>query len=143
MKGIFKVLYVAGILSLLSSITFLPLAFNFNADYDFRPEISNPQFLVGKWIDKSNQLELYSDSTYFLTHDNRFLIWGDSKHCEGTWEFDDGNIYLYNLNHNWPSPWAVNTSDGYYFITYSIPDNFDAWTGNLDLMREQEWLDSH
>jgi len=144
MKGVFKILYIAGAMAIISSVTYLPLSFIFGGDYELYPEVPNEEFLHGKWFNENTILELNPDNTFSIIYDNRSIIGGDSTNYEGTWEYGKLNkIYFDGLNPDWRNPWEVTWGNGYYFITYSIPDNFDAWTGDLGLMREQEWLDTH
>jgi len=140
LRGAFKILYIAGILAILSSASYLPLSFTHTALVDFHPEISDPQFLVGKWMDDTIELELISDSIYILNKKTGFLFRSDNVQNKGTWRLDRNKLYLQNLDSTWYSPWEVLSSDGYYFIAYYFPENFDAWSGYLGLMRETEWL---
>jgi len=140
---IFKVLYIAGSLIILYSASYLPLNFLFTTDVEFYPDNIDAHFLSGKWMNDYYQLELVSDSTYKLTYREGFLFWEDSLSITGIWRCDRHEIYFSNPYPYWTDPCEVTKSDGYYFITYSIPDNFDAWTGDLGLMREKDWLESH
>lgn len=138
-RGVFKILYLSGSLAILSSMAYLPLSFLYNADVDFNPEISGQQFIVGTWMDNHNQLQLRADSSYVLDYKIRSIFLNDSSHFEGKWTLDRNRIHFSNLDPRWANPWEIRRSDGFYFITYSIPDNHDAWTGNLGLMRDFEW----
>lgn len=143
MGRIFKVLYIAGSLIILYAASYLPLNFLFTTDVEFYPDNVDAQFLIGKWMNDDFQLDLFSDSTYTLTYQSHFLFWGDSLSSGGIWRQDRHRIYFSNPYPYWTNPCEVTKSDGYYFITYGIPENFDAWTGDLGLMREKDWQASH
>ena len=138
-RGVFKVLYLSGALAIVSSISYLPLSLLCNAEVEFSPEISGQQVIVGNWKDDFYQLELKADSSYVLEYRVSSIFLDDSSHFEGNWRLDRNRIYFSNLDSQWANPWEIRKSDGLYFITYSIPDNADAWTGNLGLMKESEW----
>ena len=141
MKGIYKILYYAGGLALASAIVFLPLSLIFNAEVDFHPRISGPEFVVGTWMDTHNRLDLRADSTYTFAYiDVSDPPDGKSKHS-GTWSLDRHLLCLTPASPDTSMEWRVRESDGYYFITYEIPPNPDAWSGNLGMMRETEWLE--
>ncbi|MBU8934146.1 MAG: hypothetical protein KOO62_09070 [candidate division Zixibacteria bacterium] len=139
MRGVFKILYVAGALAVLSSVSYLPLSFIFNAEVDFHPNVASQQFMVGKWMDTRHRLDLMSDSSYVLAYGGGSQPSGDSAIYRGVWRLEGNDIYLSNPGPRSTTPWNVRTSDGYYFITYAIPANPDAWSGNLGLMRESDW----
>jgi hypothetical protein len=143
MRGVFRILYVAGTLAIISSLLYLPLSFRYNADFDLSPNIPDAQFLFGTWQDNAYHLELQPDSSYRLSYLGGFLWREDSVHVGGTWRFTENRLSLSDSLGNFSEPWLVTTSAGYYFITYSIPDNLDAWTGNLGLMRASDWDDTH
>lgn len=143
MKGIFKILYVSGIVAFLSSILFFPLSFSFNAYVEFHPDISNTQFLVGSWINDRSRLMLNADSTYTLEYDDGCLWWYDSTHSKGTWSLDHNRLHLSDISYTSEHPWMIRKSSGYYFITYEVQGNPDAWTGDLGLMREDDWEKTH
>ena len=138
-RGIFKILYLSGALAIVSSISYLPLSLQRNAEVEFSPEISGQQFIVGSWKDEFYQLELKADNSYILDYRVSSYFLNDSSHFDGNWSLDRNRIHFSNLDPKWANPWEIRKSDGHYFITYSIPDNADAWTGNLGLMRESEW----
>ncbi len=140
MKGIFKILYIAGIFAIIAAAAYLPLKIVFNAEVDFHPSIPNQGFLVGIWYDDYYKIELGPDNSYVLTRDYESVIGGGGTQYKGEWRLSRNKLHLTNLPSLWPGPWEVRTSDGYYFITYHIPDNPDAWSGYLGLMREKDWL---
>ena len=141
MRGVFQLLYVTGSLATLAAIAFFPLSFVFNANVDFNPKISDARTLEGQWMDENHSMKLLSDRTYVLTW-HYYKDFPDSgiKVYEGTWSLSRNEIRLTNFPPDRPGPWDVRYSQGYYFITYDIPDNPDAWSGNLGLMREDDWL---
>lgn len=140
MRGVFKILYVAGAFAILYAVAFLPLSFVFNAEVDFRPDVPNSQFVEGRWKDVHVDLTLLPDSTYRLTYDHEHLDEETALGYEGRWSLERNKVHLSSVHPRWPSPWEVRASGGYHFITYSVPDNPDAWSGNLGLMRERDWL---
>ena len=142
-RGAFKIFFGSGALAILTAISYLPLSFVFNADVDLNPHVPDSQFLVGTWMDESYRLELHSDSSYILLTETYGLFNRDSLRYEGTWRLDGNLVHFSNPDPRWRNPWEVTASDRYYFITYSIPDNLDAWSGDLGLMREKEWTESH
>ncbi|MFH2050504.1 MAG: hypothetical protein ABIJ12_13795 [bacterium] len=143
MKGIFKVLYIAGAMAIISSAAYLPLSFIFCGEHDLYPEFSGEEFLCGKWINDSFALDLKEDNTYSITFYDSNPSGKDKLKYEGTWKLKHHEIFLDGLEPNWNQSWDLTWGNGYYFITYSISDNLDAWDGNLGLMREQDWLETH
>lgn len=136
MGGVFRVLYVSGPIAIVAAMLYLPLSFTFNATVDFHPDIEDQSVMIGTWVTADDRLSLFGDSTYVLTVD------GGSQ-FRGTWRFDNGDLFLSHLQQDAVTAWPIFESGGYYFITHSIPANFDAWSGDLGFMRESDWIASH
>jgi hypothetical protein len=138
LHGYFRILYVAGAVAIVSAIFYLPLSFRFNADVNFQPDIPDATFIAGTWTDGGLTLDLMTDSTYQL---DSWSVPGD----HGRWRLDRNLLYLTpDTGAVWQKrPWEVTASSGYFFITNTIPENFDAWSGDLGLMRKADWETVH
>lgn len=143
MRGFFRVLYFAGFLGIVGPCAHLPLTFVFNADVDFYPEITDEQFLVGDWKCEDYLLELREDGSFSVTIDEAFLFEDEGREYSGNWSHDLNKLTLMDEDADWSAEWEVRESDGYYFITYSVPETSDAWDGDLGMMRSDEWDATH
>ncbi|MCP4567182.1 MAG: hypothetical protein GY841_06350, partial [FCB group bacterium] len=136
MNGIYRLLYISGGLAVFFALAFFPLNFKYTANYESQCDIPEPQGITGEWKNDWYQLTLREDSTFNLTH-----CWGNwftqdtCTHYDGSWRFEKRNLYLTDPNRDFKMKCEIFRSQGYHFITYGIPENFDAWLGNLGMMR--------
>lgn len=138
LKGVFRILYLAGSLAIISAVTYIPLAIAFSPNYVLRPEIPEFSYFVGEWVDRYYMLNIDADSSYQLyTRKSLTLL------AQGKFQFDDDRIEFKIDSSEFQYPFRVVKSEGYYFIRYDIPENPDAWSGNLGLMRLVDWEATH
>ncbi|MFH1686739.1 MAG: hypothetical protein ABIE70_04370 [bacterium] len=143
MRGHFRILYWVGGLAVLTALMFLPLSFAFPGHAETQVIVDDPMFLAGQWKDDYHQLELREDGSFALETDGTWLFGGEVTHHAGEWSLDRWDLSLRDSANGWFATWEISRSDTFYFITYTIPDNFDGWDGYLGLMRPAEYDATH
>lgn len=140
MRGIFKILYFSGAMFWIGVSINFPVAVLTTPNVDFNLELEDPQFLVGTWMDDRLQLELSADSTFVLTGYSTEWFRFPTGEVGGTWLLDGNNIYFSQRDRPTTKECMVTESEGFYFITYEEIVDLDGFSGNLGLMREEDWL---
>lgn len=140
MRGFFNILYAAGLIAVASAISYLPLSIRYNAKECHLSDIKNKKEIVGTWKTDYYELDLNSDSTYALRITSAF---DDRVIDSGWWWFGGREIHLSTNDSLDVRPWLLLHSDGYDFIRIENPDNADAWSGDLGLMRQADWDSTH
>lgn len=125
---------VFGVVAMFTAVSTPYLILKYEPDVDFYPEMPEPSSLVGEWEDKSFWLALHEDGRFELKYKMGRGASGGSL-VTGTWEIDRHILRLVDETGKQEVEWEFTKCQGHYFITYSIPENFDAWNGNLGLMR--------
>ena len=139
LRSVYRFLYIGGVLAMAYAVLLIPLTIVFTVDVEFHPAVPNDEFVMGTWLDEYYRLTLQEDHTYTLEQREggewNVIVTPDS----GQWRRDGNDLWATNHPFHNKTNWEIYECDGYYFITYNIPGNFDAWSGNLGLMRESEW----